>query len=291
MCTFELNQDHTEKICTRAPQGLNTKHVGIMVLPVEVGDAAMRCEPADSARVQAWLDSGGDVNDITWDGFTLLNCCASAHYEINGAHISLARTLIALGADVNIGDGYRSTPLHNACLGHGVASLDMIRLLLDAKANPNAKDEYGRNVGGVNNLHMKTTPLFHAIHSIVPPHYESPHYEFRPRITRILLRAGASLDSCNTDETIEEVMQARETTAPALLESDHWLATKALIADVRKHGTYKKYMRAPHRDVLTMRGLAQRGKLQTDHRALNFLAMQGDNGIVWNILSYWRATN
>ena len=25
--------------------------------------------------------------------------------------------------------------------------------------------------------------------------------------------------------------------------------------------------------------------------SLNFLAMQGDNGIVWNILSYWRATN
>ena len=120
----------------------------------------------------------------------------------------------------------------------------------------------------------------------------------------MLLRAGASLDSCCyrlgndetlRDETVEEVMQARETFAPALLESDGWLATKALVggvvAGVRKHGTYKKYMRAPHRDVLTMRGLAQRGKLQTDHRALNFLAMQGDNGIVWNILSYWRATN
>ena len=24
---------------------------------------------------------------------------------------------------------------------------------------------------------------------------------------------------------------------------------------------------------------------------LTFLAKQGDNGIVWNILSYWRATN
>ena len=113
----------------------------------------------------------------------------------------------------------------------------------------------------------------------------------------MLLRAGASLDSCcyrlGNDETIEEVMQARETTIgmTALLEYDGWLATKALIAGVRKHGTYKKYMRAPHRNVLTIRGLAQRGKLQTDHRALNFLAMQGDNGIVWNILSYWRATN
>ena len=26
-------------------------------------------------------------------------------------------------------------------------------------------------------------------------------------------------------------------------------------------------------------------------RALNFLVRQGDNGIVWNILSFWRATD
>ena len=44
------------------------------------------------------------------------------------------------------------------------------------------------------------------------------------------------------------------------------------------------------RDVLACRGLVQRGKLSTEHRALNFLAKQGDNGIVWTVLSYWRAT-
>ena len=31
-----------------------------------------------------------------------------------------------------------------------------------------------------------------------------------------------------------------------------------------------------------------RGKLRTDHRALAFIAKQGDNGVVWNILSFWR---
>ena len=50
-------------------------------------------------------------------------------------------------------------------------------------------------------------------------------------------------------------------------------------------------MRAPHRDVLACRGLAQRGKFATEHRALNFIARQGDNGIVWTVLSYWRATD
>ena len=258
------------------------------MVPIEVSDAAIRSQsPSESAPVYAWLDSGGDVNDRDGDGFTLLYCCTGADSHPTGASIvdeqvSLARTLIALGADVNLpsGEGV-TTPLHNASRGLGVASLDMIRLLLDAKANPNAKDEMWPDV--------KVAPLFNAIHSIVPR--REPQFAFRFRITRMLLRAGASLDSFRNDRTIEEVMQLKETYEPRLLEYDHWLETKALIAGVRKHGTYKKYMRAPHRDVLTMRGLAQRGKVQTDHRALSFLAMQGDNGIVWNILSYWRATN
>jgi len=211
-----------------------------MVLPDEgVADAAQGWPP-DSARVQAWLDSGGDVNDNNDDG-TLLNWCTSA-LRIVDAHVSLARTLIALGADVNIRIGHdygttRPTPLHHASYGHGVASLDMIRLLLDAKANPNAKDEMWPDV--------KVAPLFNAIHSIVPR--REPRFAFRFRITRMLLRAGASLDSFRNDRTIEFVMQAKETYEPRLLEYDHWLETKALIAGVRKHGTYKKYMRAPHR--------------------------------------------
>jgi hypothetical protein len=74
-------------------------------------------------------------------------------------------------------------------------------------------------------------------------------------------------------------------------DDENVLAVKALIDGVRKHGSYKRYMRAPHRDVLACRGLAQRGKLSTEHRALNFIARQGDNGIVWTVLSYWRATD
>ena len=76
-----------------------------------------------------------------------------------------------------------------------------------------------------------------------------------------------------------------------LEENEDWRATKRLVAGVRKYGTFKKYMRAPHRDVLAVRGLAQRGKLRTDDPVLNFLARLGDNGVCWHILSFWRATN
>ena len=57
---------------------------------------------------------------------------------------------------------------------------------------------------------------------------------------------------------------------------------------LRKHGSYKRYMARRIDDVLACRGLAQRGKLATEHRALNFLAKQGDNGIVWTVLSWAR---
>ena len=115
--------------------------------------------------------------------------------------------------------------------------------------------------------------------------------ELRTTIITELLRAGASLDACNGDEAAEDIIQGHESGRPMLGRNEHWLATKRLIAGVRKYGTFKRYMRAPHRDVLAVRGLAQRGKLATRDSVLNFLARLGDNGVCWHILSFWRATN
>ena len=120
-----------------------------------------------------------------------------------------------------------------------------------------------------------------------------------PSIVAALLRAGALLNeaglpftSVNREySTAEDFIQSRERLDSELKYNEHWIAIKALVAGVRKHGTYKRYMRAPHREVLAVRGLAQRGKLRTDHPALAFLAKQGDNGVVWHILSYWRPDN
>ena len=108
----------------------------------------------------------------------------------------------------------------------------------------------------------------------------------------MLLRAGASLD-CDKS-TSGEIITAEDIMSRCYDEDDDddeaVIALKALIAGVRKHGTYKKYMRAPHREFLALRGLAQRGKLETEHRALNFIAKLGERGVVWHILTYWRPT-
>ena len=76
---------------------------------------------------------------------------------------------------------------------------------------------------------------------------------------------------------------------------------RTLVAGVRRNGSFKRYVREPHREVLALRGLAMRGYLapkrtrrtrgdQKWKAAVAFLAKQGDNGIVWHILTYWRPT-
>ena len=155
----------------------------------------------------------------------------------------------------------------------------MVSLLLASGANVNARNDRGE------------TPLAFAV-GLDGSNPEQAKGDWLEIVT-MLLKRGASLDCCRNDSSAEAVFnEARETwnKVSHWVNAENILAVKALIDGVRKHGSYKRYMRAPHRDVLACRGLAQRGKLATEHRALNFLAKQGDNGIVWTILSYWRAT-
>ena len=146
-------------------------------------------------------------------------------------------------------------------------------------ANANARNDFGE------------TPLAFAVglENCNPEQAAGDWLE----VVTLLLKGGASLDCCRNESSAEAVFnEARETwnKVPHWANAENLRPVKALLDGVRKHGSYKRYMRAPHRDVLACRGLAQRGKLATEHRALNFLAKQGDNGIVWTVLSYWRAT-
>ena len=252
-----------------------------MVLPQEIGDAA---QDVDRDRVMAWLDAGGSINDVDEDGYTLLHSSVCGDRDsayVDGQHVALARHLIALGADVNIALGTyaetrATTALNIIAQKHtdDQAVLEMLSLLLGAGANVNARDISG------------DTPLSHAL-------WHTPRYSLR--MVTELLRAGASLDVCHGDhapsKTAEDVMQRRDSYSSYLAGNEHWIEIKALVAGVRQHGSYKRYARSFHRDVLAVRGLAQRGKLSTDDSVLNFLARLGDNGVVWHVLEYWRATN
>ena len=144
-----------------------------------------------------------------------------------------------------------------------------------------------RNDGG-------KTPLWRALHQEVRLRSlpERDQYGLRLRhvldIVRVLLRHGALLD-CGPEDSATYSAEEKFFTFKYVYHETA-KAIKALIVGVRQHGTYKRYMRAPHREFLALRGLAQRGKLSTEHRALNFIAKLGERGVVWHILTYWRPT-
>ena len=71
-------------------------------------------------------------------------------------------------------------------------------------------------------------------------------------------------------------------------------ALKALINGVRAAGNWKQYCRRDHKQILRLRSLIARGRARerlATSRAMKFIVRQGDNGIVWTILSFWQATN
>ena len=87
-------------------------------------------------------------------------------------------------------------------------------------------------------------------------------------------------------------------------DAEHIGAIRNLVASVRAAGSWKAHCRLAHKDVLRLRSLVARGRVKLprarrrsprdrgvrQERVLEFVARQGDNGIVWNILSFWRAT-
>ena len=244
------------------------------MIPAEIG-AAAREGDLDTIRAYFDDDSDGvrDVNDVCEDTVdTLLMCCAVGNDdELNLGNVEVARYLLSRGASVDekSPQAHGQTALLIACYTSEGAATEMVELFLSAGANPNVRNDTGRR-----------TPI-----SVYLRFCETPSLE----CVTALLRYGASLDRCFEDSPIEA--QAGYPELPA--------AIRALVAGVRRAGSFKRYLREPHREVLLLRGLAMRGHLVPRRRtrgaaewkaAVAFLARHGDNGVVWNVLSFWRAT-
>jgi hypothetical protein len=128
-------------------------------------------------------------------------------------------------------------------------------------------------------------------------------------VVTTLLRAGASLDRGTaalpgSTRPFEEVLDYIEAYVHGAIP-ERVVAIRTLVASVRAAGSWKAHCRLAHKQVLRLRSLVARGRVNLpsrtrrrsprgrdarQKRALNFLVRQGDNGIVWNILSYWRET-
>ena len=78
-------------------------------------------------------------------------------------------------------------------------------------------------------------------------------------------------------------VQRRPVLALALV----WVAMKAIVAGVRREGSWKAYCRVEHKRFLRLRSLLVRGRAKTtDARVDRILRLP--NGACWTVLAYWR---
>ena len=101
------------------------------------------------------------------------------------------------------------------------------------------------------------------------------------------------MDAVSDERTAEMELREAEEVNPALADSNAFVQTKNLIHAVRAAGNWKQYCRRDHKQILRLRSLVARGRARerlATSRAMKFIVRQGDNGIVWTILSFWRET-
>ena len=289
-----------------------------MVLPADVATAA---ESGDVDAVRTWLDSQPDggrerINDYDDFGCTLLIACVM-HANHPDRRVALARLLLERGADVNrcAADVHndhmgQASPLHCAAKTTAfVANSQMLPLLIAAGANMKARTSSGGDgyietpLGILLRYLSYTAATFQA--GIVRPGL--------PGAVAALLRAGSELEEI----CVQAVSGASYLSAESLLRpawgyvntipganpaviagaNENFREVQRMISGVRAAGSWKAYIRRPHKDVCAVRGLVTKGFLAPPgggskyERAIAFVVKQGDNGIVWKVLSYWRADN
>ena len=128
-------------------------------------------------------------------------------------------------------------------------------------------------------------------------------------IVTALLRAGARPESIvedlatGFDYSASWCLNWALADRPELAHDEHFIKARELIIGVQEDGSFKRFVRRPHRAVLRLRWLVCRGRAKprraftffSSGRAIEFLCKEldsdGYDGIVWNILSFWRASN
>lgn len=125
--------DGSHSCCSTKPHGSVQQSLMEMEFERGIWTAALNGE---EDRVRKMLSQGTDANAIDSSGFTAL------HYAARNGHLSVCRTLLGKGADVNMRTrSGGATALHRASYR---GQLQVVNLLLEAKADKLLKDNDGQ---------------------------------------------------------------------------------------------------------------------------------------------------
>ncbi len=228
------------------------------MVPDSVWRACERDHPDGVSVVKAWLDAGHHPDEEDKHGYSLL--ISAAHY----GNLAVVRELLSRGATVDFRehrpDGW--TPLMFATRApendiHATHDfIDIVRLLIAAGADVNARDGAGESV------------LMRVVRACLDM-----------KIPLILLRAGAIYDLRNH--------HGRDAEQVAV---DWRRPSQFLLADVRLAGGFKKYLRQPIVDLNVLRLLCERGRATAPSGVLAKL-FHGPlpNELFAYVLSFWRS--
>ena len=241
------------------------------------------------------------VNDSDQWGNSLLIACAIGEqlhagnllYKIWPQHVVLARALLDRGADVNHRTAISwtglapnaSTALAVAAAGGGLASPDLVALLLDAGAD-------------VDMMNARGTPLANAIKGFGDVPDDPPRHHACRKIVHMLLRAGAQAGTLAIADEVFERTEDRCFRGEIGIGSPrafycsaeshaHYTAAKEMILGVRAAGSWRAYAKLPRKKVLLLRSLALRGRAKPRDARMTFL-VESPNEIAWKVLEYWR---
>ena len=291
-----------------------------MIIPTEIM-AAVR--DGDTQMVEHFLDEGGRVNAVDARGMTLLLG------SVRCSKVELCRVLLERGADPNetlhpdynekktdllwvatyVADGgVLKPPQGGGAAWSASPSGKLFQILLESGAWL-IMPTYFNPRGGTGNR-IRGTLLARLLFCF--GRRVQDDYSVFLEIVTTLLRAGARLESIVEDLASGDahslasgdahsaswcLEQALENT-PALAQDEHFMMTKNLIVDIQEGVSLKSAMRRPHRAVLRLRSLVCRGRAtlarmprgRQDY-AIEFLVKPDvPKEIVWNILSFWRAS-
>ena len=169
---------------------------------------------------------------------------------------------------------------------------------------------------------MRCCVLISFIHSFRPLRHRPNHLRVRLDMITTLLRAGARLDSIhrprpdslfNNPAQLYSALYVLEQGRvdvkhyPYIAQNEYYIKAREIIVGIQEDGSFRRFVRRPHRAVLRLRSLFSRGHAKfaraprrrglrcygaaREDYAIEFLVNPDvPNGILWNILSFWRAS-